>query len=826
MARTAGCILICVAVILPAPVAAGEPAAPLSQREADAWLRWVIPLPKQASIPARRLVSLEAVKVRLHDGAGDVEQFAARELEALLQPKEAADSQAADADFELLLGVCDEEGRLGDQTVPGAAELAKLPNGEQCYRIAPLGEDRIALVGLDPRGVSYAARTFGQLLEPKIAGGKVELPLARITDWPDLAERGIWWRKSPRADGGVPRGLWWGKSGYDDGTLDWFSSLKLNHQEIRAHLLVEKGEPATATLDAGEVNRCRLRAIKMIPIVSHLEQLGGSGIFAAYPETRGQGKHPDWADVICFSQPETQRIFDEWFVSLSKTVPCDDVMVWLSENAVYCTCDRCKPVEQFQHEMQVVIHAWREAQKVRPSLRLRLLLTQGSNPQNLAIINSAPRDVGITYYDGGRTYTVARRPMIPAAMREAIRGRWFGCCPTLSGTWYAISPFAGAAYMKERMGELHEVGAVNLVGFATPSLRLNEFALSAAAEFAWNSSGRTPREFVLAWATRHRLTDAEKVAQWWEQIEEPQRDLYISNLTSEGFWPQVARFIADRRGGQPGTGFLAGFAKDGRLEADIAGAAHAATIADSIPDKRFLHEARYTLAALEMARASRDLTVLLAGQKTLSPSKRKEAARLFEQIHLALAQVAEELVAYSRCVSLYPNQKHETPADHFPMGWPKLDAIERGAVETARALGVDAPFMSYVPQRIASWQTGTFPASGEKVDHRIDITGQITRPGVYLVSFDYTRGLESLQIERVALTACPPGGGEQEIAVDIHRGRAGATNLQHEYALRLPQYDPQVRYTLLARVGISTSQADAQNRTSQGDIHWRQVKED
>ncbi|MGI6417776.1 MAG: hypothetical protein ACOX1P_19145 [Thermoguttaceae bacterium] len=42
----------------------------------------------------------------------------------------------------------------------------------------------------------------------------------------------------------------------------------------------------------------------------------------------------------------------------------------------------------------------------------------------------------------------------------------------------------------------------------------------------------------------------------------------------------------------------------------------------------------------------------------------------------------------------------------------------------------------------------------------------------------------------------------------------------------MPQYDPQVRYTLLARVGISTSQANAPNRTSQGDIHWRQVKED
>ena len=248
--------------------------------------------------------------------------------------------------------------------------------------------------------------------------------------------------------------------------MDWFAGLKFNHLEILAQMRVEKGQAAMATIDAKAVEQCRLRAVKMIPAVVHLEQLGGTGIFETYPETRGQGKFPDWASVICFSQPATQRVFDEWLTSLARTVQSDDVMVWFSENSVYCTCEKCKPIEQFQHEMQVVLHAWREARKMRPELRLRLLLTQGSYAHNLAIIKRAPPEVGITYYDGGRTYTLARQPMIDPAMREAMKGRWFGCYPTLCGAWYSSGPFAGAAYMKERMSELHKAGVVNLAGFA------------------------------------------------------------------------------------------------------------------------------------------------------------------------------------------------------------------------------------------------------------------------------------------------------------------------------------------------------------------------
>jgi hypothetical protein len=730
-----------------------------------------------------------------------VVEYAAGQLRTVLQQK-----GAGQGGFEILLGTCDPQGRLGNETVPGAAELAKLPNREQSYVIAPLGEARLALVGLDPRGVSFAARTLGQLLRPKIADGKVELPLARVTDWPDLAERGIWWFTPD----------------FEEQELDWFAGLKLNHFEILVPMRVEKGKPATATLDAKAVERCRQRAIKMIPAIVHLEQLGGTGIFEAYPETGGKGKFPDWASVICFSEPATQRVFDEWLVSLARTVQSDDVMVWFSENDVYCKCEKCKPIEQFQHEMKVVLHAWREAQKVRPKLRLRLLLTQGSYRQNIAIIKSAPAEVGITYYDGGRTYTVARQPMIYPEFRQAIQGRWFGCCPTLCGAWYTAGPFAGVAYMKERMAELHEAGAASLAGFAPPSLRINDLALSAAAEFAWNAAGRTPRDFVLAWATRQRISDPEKVAQWWQFIEEPQRDLYISQLPLAGSWSQMGPLLDSRTPARPGSGLLLGFPKPGGLDDDIAAVQKAASLAQSVPQPRFEHETRYTLALLEAARAVRDLSASLAGHKTLSDADKEDAAALFEQVYLGLEQAGEALARWDESLALYPGQKHQGQVGGAVESFQTASA---SVVETARKLGIKAPFMFYTRGRIGSWKTGTFPVSGEKVEHRIDVTDRIDGPGTFAVTFLYTQGMEALEMQRAALLARLPDGKEEEVAVDAHEGRTGAWHVKNQYALHLKQYDPRARYTLVARLNVSASQRETKNRTSQGDIYWQRMRE-
>ena len=119
---------------------AGEPVKTVSSQEAEQWLRWVIPLPKQASIPAARVLRLEDVTVRVREGSGDIERRAAEPLSTLFPGKGSGQGR-----FEILVGVCGPQGQLEEQVVPEAAELAKLPNREQSYLIAPLGENRLAL---------------------------------------------------------------------------------------------------------------------------------------------------------------------------------------------------------------------------------------------------------------------------------------------------------------------------------------------------------------------------------------------------------------------------------------------------------------------------------------------------------------------------------------------------------------------------------------------------------------------------------------------------------------------------------------------------------
>ena len=68
-----------------------------------------------------------------------------------------------------------------------AERLAKLPNSEQAYLIEPLGDDKLVLAALSPKGVYYAAQTMRQLLSRQIGHEAVSVPLATVTDWPDMA---------------------------------------------------------------------------------------------------------------------------------------------------------------------------------------------------------------------------------------------------------------------------------------------------------------------------------------------------------------------------------------------------------------------------------------------------------------------------------------------------------------------------------------------------------------------------------------------------------------------------------------------------------------
>ena len=165
MSRPASAIAAALCLLVCHPAPAREPVVPVSKPEAEQWLRWVAPLPKRVVIESKRIVPLAEVTVRVLPSAGSVERLAAEHLRALLG--QAKPVQPVAGNLEIVLGVCDTEGHLDGKAIPNAAELTRLPNREQAYVIAPLDDNTIALAGLDPRGVSYAARTFGPIARLK-----------------------------------------------------------------------------------------------------------------------------------------------------------------------------------------------------------------------------------------------------------------------------------------------------------------------------------------------------------------------------------------------------------------------------------------------------------------------------------------------------------------------------------------------------------------------------------------------------------------------------------------------------------------------------------
>ena len=89
-----------------------------------------------------------------------------------------------------------------------------------------------------------------------------------------------------------------------------------------------------------------------------------------------------------------------------------------------------------------MLDAWRLAREEHPHVQLRILLTQGSYSTNDKVLAEIPPEVGVTYYDGGRTYDSSRDPMIyPLLEKYAAAGHWLGCYPQLTPSWRIVCPW-------------------------------------------------------------------------------------------------------------------------------------------------------------------------------------------------------------------------------------------------------------------------------------------------------------------------------------------------------------------------------------------------
>jgi len=599
--------LICVAV---GAAPSGAETVAVSAAQETAWLRWTLPLPKQITIPHQVSLRPEQVDIRLRHNAGDVEKNAAAQLEALFEERTGTvpDGQA----FRIILGVCDEQGRLEGYQVINPDRLRSFPNWEQAYAIRRVADNVLALTALDERGVYYAAQTLRQLLEAKLTKQEAVIPLLEVLDWPDIAERGQW--------GGSAMRDW-----------QWLAAHKMN--VIEFHIPDKVNEDGTTTIgfSKGEfealIEEARIVALKRVPIIpSHMDQLSGTGLYAVYPELHGADYGHNRA-APCYSQPNLAQVIAQWMEEAAAR-GATDISAWLSEaHSTQCPCEECQeayrqayPVDGGAHakyvlEVRALVKAWRKARQNHPGLGMRILLTQGSYKytKNEQVLPEIPPEVGVTYYHGDNTYDSSREPMIYPLLEEYVqKGGWLGVYPQLTASYKIVSPWTGPQFIRYRMNEFVDKGLKNVTGYATPDNQCYEFNVLAAAEWSWNAKGRTAREFSWAWATREGYEDPEAVADWAVKMGPVGWNLYGSRVPHSAFFGLAAAIVKQRKAPQLGEGMYRYYPTVASLDHDIATCEWAAKKAQAFDAPELVAEARIIGGMVGMLRAIYDLRSALS----------------------------------------------------------------------------------------------------------------------------------------------------------------------------------------------------------------------
>ena len=800
--------LVCV-LAASAAVCAEPQVGSVSARHSKEWFRAVIPLPKEAQIKQKVTVAAPEVKLSLHGRVGPLERNALRKLRTLFLEKTGTDGSTG-GDFEILLGVCDQAGKIGDVPVPDAARLRELPNPEQAYLVRPIGTDRLVLAALDARGLFYAALTVRQLLEAQFRGDQVTVPLATVTDWPDMAERGEWGCSSVR-------------------DIEWLADRKMNLVEFHcSHQVAEDGR-AISSIGRARLRRGRLNGVKMVPIISHLNGMGRRGAYRAYPELRGKGKaasHGDKKDsscAPCASHPQIHQIMADWMCGYAANEGVRDICCWLSEPKLRCECEECAKYNQFALETRAFVRAWRIAKQRFPDLRIRVLLTQGSYNSNDKVLPQVPPEVGVTYYDGGRTYDSSQEPMIYPLLEDyASKGRWLGCYPQLTASWRIVSPWSCPQFVKFRMTEFVDKKLSSLGGYVVPDNRLYEFNVTAAAEWSWNAHGRDEREFAIAWAIRQKLTPPEVVADWAVMLGQASWDLYGARLVERYFFRPGTIETVILSGAKPmfGQGFLTYIRDQQHLRRNMAVCRKALQLANQVGSTAMVAETKAIVTYYDMVNQLCRICAFLAEHGTIDAQERPALQKELNRLTLAGALNVEALRDWERAVAVGAG------LTRFREG---VQATEDTVQTVARALerfGLRNPSGVIASRQIGEWSSDDFRETAMVVKE-FDVTQDLVEPGTFSVTFQYTEGWNGLGIYRVTLAAAPKDkpGGRAELSVDDHRGGTAIRSKGNVYTLRLDKYDPSLRYWVVARIRGTQPQVQQPGRKGcSGFIRLRQER--
>ncbi|PKO23987.1 MAG: hypothetical protein CVU38_01270 [Chloroflexi bacterium HGW-Chloroflexi-1] len=766
--------------------------------QAQQWANRVIPLPKEIEISGSQRYRADQIGLSIRTALVPPVRTAIGLLSGFTLATE------EDASFIIRLALLD------DETAEVRDRLLGLPNREQAYAILPLAErEGRLLVAASPVGLLYAARTLAQLVQAPAAltpETELELPLPKILDWPDLSERGQW-------------------GGNVASDLAWTSQWKLNVVEVSAELGVVDQQLLSQGAELG---------VKVVPYFPHLETVSR---YAGLMERSELISTPDparplpsdYTPGLCMSSPATQKLVQSWLARMAETAGVTDIMVWFSESAAPCFCPKCIGKEPYGLEAACIVNAFASIEEAHPHVRLRLLTTQGSYPVNDKILAAAPESVGVTYYDGGRTYDSSRQPMIYPLLEEYARsGRWLGVYPQITHAWRTVFPWTAPQFIHYRAQEFVQKGLSCMIGYAVPSNRFHEFNVMAEAEWTWNAQGRSPEEFARAYASSTGMTepDLSRWVRWalavgeagWT-LAESRLFLALINDPTLGFQKGKGR-KADHR-------FETADLTDvGELQQALATAQQALELAQEAGNADMRAESECILAGLQALELLHSITALLK-TPALDVESRQSLSAALDRLDACACTLRTRLPEWGERISSQTGEKLPTRLlDTAGVLLRTCDALRQVAVSR----GVPDPQPAWRLRPVGRWSADDFQ-HGQEAFLLLGLADLVpSAGGSFHIGFDFIDSAWGTSIKDVAVLARAPGqeGGNviartpDLLGVDING--VSIWERWKEVRIRIPATPPGAELFLAITLWGMPADAPADRRTCAGAVSIRQVQ--
>ena len=701
------------------------------------WMERLIPLPKQIEVQGEMWIAPQQVSLELPTEPWPV----LGEIKKLLGPF------AAGKDGPFVIRVVNTSSTPPNCTEQTREALRQVPNADQAYAIEPRYADEqfsgLLLTGNTPAGLLHAARTLAQLVPvPDDAAAPIEMPCVTILDWPDIAERGQW-----------------GGNVAED--IEWTSRWKLNTVEVVVQPYVDdKGLPAIH-MSQEYIDRAQKLGVKVVPYISHLEQVAlraglmGHSELTSTPDPT-KPVPGEYIPGLCMSSSATIELVGAWMAEIARLDGIEDVEVWLSEDRAACFCDRCRGEEPFELEVKGIAESFEQAKALNPSLHLWYLLSQGSYPVNDKVLAVTPRDVGVTYYDGGRTYDSSHAAMIYPLLEDYARsGRWLGVYPQITHAWRTVFPWTAPQFIHARAQEFSDKDLRRVIGYAVPDNRHHEFNVTAWAEWTWNANGRTPDGFCRAYARAHGIGDPALYAQWatkagkagWWLAESRLflRSIYDPRIALREIVPTDMRFqqsdLLYERGQIEGAHAIAREALDlARRLCD----AHPVAGEDALDETEALCAGLEALLAIDTIRP-------LINRTGLSDDEKQDLSKALDVLDSAAAVVSTRVSRWGARIdqALEQGSPYRAPSrlrDTANVLLRVCDALR----ERTADIGLPDPHAEHRLQHLGTWSARDLQGGKAALD--FDVTRYIDCcAGTWFVGFDYVQGDYGVIVEDVTL---------------------------------------------------------------------------